>query len=34
MSDALKIAMREQGYPEYLKAFGAIRERFMRAKAA
>ena len=28
ISDALKIAMREQGYPQYLQAFTAIREKF------
>lgn len=29
LSDALKIAMREQGYPEYLTAFSEIRNRFI-----
>ncbi|HZF80521.1 MAG TPA: hypothetical protein VEZ89_12105 [Rubrivivax sp.] len=34
VSDALKIAMREQGYPEYMRAFSDVRQRFMRARAA
>ncbi len=28
MSDALKIAMREQGYPQYTAAFAALRDKF------
>jgi len=28
ISDALKIAMREQGYPQYLSAYSAIRDKF------
>ena len=28
ISDALKIAFRDQGYPEYMRAFAGIRERF------
>jgi hypothetical protein len=27
ISDALKIAMREQGFVEYMEAFGAVRDR-------
>jgi hypothetical protein len=28
ISDALKMAFRDQGYPEYMRAFASIRERF------
>ena len=34
LSDALKIAMREQGYPEYTRAFAQLRERFAGARSA
>lgn len=34
ISDALKVAMREQGYPEYLRAFGEVRQRLFNTKAA
>jgi hypothetical protein len=32
ISDALKIAMREQGYPQYQMAFNEVRRRFMASK--
>jgi hypothetical protein len=32
ISDALKIAMREQGYPQYQLAFNEVRRRFMASK--
>ncbi|CAH2605618.1 protein of unknown function (plasmid) [Rhodovastum atsumiense] len=33
ISDALKIAFREQAYPEYLSAFVGVRERFRSSSA-
>jgi hypothetical protein len=33
ISDALKMAFRDQGYPEYMRAFASIRERFAAAVA-
>lgn len=33
ISDALKIAFRDQRYPQYLQAFAAVRERFRQATA-
>jgi len=32
LSDALKLAYREQGFPEYLQAFGKIRQQFQRPR--
>lgn len=34
ISDALKIAMREQGYPEYTQAFAQVRARFSQPRQA
>ncbi|WP_425257967.1 hypothetical protein ACPOLB_20900 [Rubrivivax sp. RP6-9] len=34
MSDALKIAYRDQGFPQYMQAFAALRERFRQPAAA
>ena len=34
ISDALKIAFREQGFPEYLQAFAQVRHRFATGSAA
>lgn len=33
ISDALKIAMREQGYPQYQQAFNEVRKRFISSKS-
>ena len=34
ISDALKIAYREQGYPEYIRAFAQVRARFVAGQAS